>query len=204
MRSRVRRSDADATANRRAKVSCTSASVGRARRSSPGANATADRERSRLSSTHTDQQSTAAMLAVPRPTTRAECLEEARPCPWVGCKHHLLLEVEDGGEPGRPPRLLLNRPSHRKGPRRGLSPSAPARVVERWIDDAIELLFRMRRTCVLDVLDDRGARTHRKALARPLNNSETAELLNVRKQTIRGRFLRARSIVRRVLELGER
>lgn len=30
---------------------------------------------------------------VVRPRTRAECREEARPCPWVGCKFHLYLDV---------------------------------------------------------------------------------------------------------------
>jgi hypothetical protein len=30
---------------------------------------------------------------IPRPSTRAECREEARPCPWVGCKHHLYLDI---------------------------------------------------------------------------------------------------------------
>ncbi len=30
---------------------------------------------------------------VPRPQTRAECREEARPCPWVACKFHLYLDV---------------------------------------------------------------------------------------------------------------
>lgn len=28
-----------------------------------------------------------------RPATRAECSQEARPCPWVACKHHLYLDV---------------------------------------------------------------------------------------------------------------
>src|SRR5579859_8163214 len=28
-----------------------------------------------------------------RPRTRSECREEARPCPWVACKHHLYLDV---------------------------------------------------------------------------------------------------------------
>jgi hypothetical protein len=28
-----------------------------------------------------------------RPRTRAECQEQARPCPWVACKHHLYLDV---------------------------------------------------------------------------------------------------------------
>ncbi len=30
---------------------------------------------------------------IDRPRTRAECREEARPCPWVACKHHLYLDI---------------------------------------------------------------------------------------------------------------
>ena len=30
---------------------------------------------------------------IPRPTSRAECKEEMRPCPWVACKHHLYLDI---------------------------------------------------------------------------------------------------------------
>lgn len=30
---------------------------------------------------------------IPRPKTRAECREQARPCPWVACKHHLYLDI---------------------------------------------------------------------------------------------------------------
>lgn len=29
----------------------------------------------------------------PRPSSRAECREEMRPCPWVACKHHLYLDI---------------------------------------------------------------------------------------------------------------
>lgn len=29
----------------------------------------------------------------PRPRTRAECRDGPRPCPWVGCKWHLYLDV---------------------------------------------------------------------------------------------------------------
>lgn len=32
-----------------------------------------------------------------RPTTRAHCAHVPRPCPWVGCRHHLWLEVMDTG-----------------------------------------------------------------------------------------------------------
>jgi hypothetical protein len=29
----------------------------------------------------------------PRPRTRGDCAGGERPCPWVGCKHHLYLDV---------------------------------------------------------------------------------------------------------------
>ncbi len=29
----------------------------------------------------------------PRPRTRGECIGGARPCPWVGCRHHLYLDL---------------------------------------------------------------------------------------------------------------
>lgn len=43
----------------------------------------------------------------PRPKTRAECIDAVRPCPWIGCRHHLYMDVnpETGGmkinHPGR-------------------------------------------------------------------------------------------------------
>ena len=33
------------------------------------------------------------VLDIERPVTRAECKNEARPCPWVACKHHLYLDI---------------------------------------------------------------------------------------------------------------
>lgn len=32
-----------------------------------------------------------------RPRTRGECVNGPRPCPWVSCRHHLYLEVMEGG-----------------------------------------------------------------------------------------------------------
>ncbi|MFH2010317.1 MAG: hypothetical protein ABI333_27210, partial [bacterium] len=32
-----------------------------------------------------------------RPTTRGECRQGPRPCPFVGCRHHLYLEVKPTG-----------------------------------------------------------------------------------------------------------
>ena len=41
-----------------------------------------------------------------RPRTRADCVNGPRPCPWVGCRWHLYLEVKPNGSirflhPGR-------------------------------------------------------------------------------------------------------
>jgi hypothetical protein len=35
--------------------------------------------------------------ATERPRTRGECREQERPCPWVGCRHHLYLEATEAG-----------------------------------------------------------------------------------------------------------
>jgi hypothetical protein len=47
-------------------------------------------------------------LDAERPRTRGDCLpggcNEARPCPWVSCKHHVYLDVTRGGA------LKLNHP----------------------------------------------------------------------------------------------
>lgn len=32
-----------------------------------------------------------------RPSTRAECVDAPRPCPYVGCRHHLALDVSPNG-----------------------------------------------------------------------------------------------------------
>jgi hypothetical protein len=78
----------------------------------------------------------------------------------VSCRHHLLLEVatSKGGRDVRPTSLRLNRPragrGRATGRRSGLASSAAQRVVERWIDDAVEQLMGMRYTCALDVARD--------------------------------------------------
>lgn len=107
------------------------------------------------------------MLSVPRPTTIADCGQEARPCPWVGCRHHLLFEVAESKGPRRgpggrrrdlrPTSLRLNRASRGRvtvGRRRGLSSSADRRAVQLWTDDAVEQLSSMMYTCSLDVARD--------------------------------------------------
>lgn len=36
-------------------------------------------------------------LGVARPRTRGDCIHGPRPCPWVGCRHHLLLDILPSG-----------------------------------------------------------------------------------------------------------
>jgi hypothetical protein len=95
----------------------------------------------------------------------------------VGCRHHLLLEELStrevlstrGGT--RPTSLRLN--TEARG--RGLAASAAERIVRRWMDDALELLFTMPWSCSLDVVD---------AYPEGLQNEEVAALFGVREQTV--------------------
>lgn len=32
-----------------------------------------------------------------RPRTRGDCVDGPRPCPWVGCRHHLYLQIKSNG-----------------------------------------------------------------------------------------------------------
>ncbi len=93
----------------------------------------------------------------PAPRNRPVCRGGLRPCPYVSCRHHLLIEVSEHGV------LTMNRPK--------LGPGRPGTYrVERedqdwfaelWIDAAVEALFQMEDTCSLDVAD-RGVQTHKR------------------------------------------
>lgn len=101
------------------------------------------------------------MLSIPRPKTRGDCLNEARPCPWFGCRHHMVLEIARAKprlmDKSRPTAIRLNgRPLGGRsigGRRPGLRASAAAALVRTWIDDAVELASRLEYTCSLDVAD---------------------------------------------------
>lgn len=154
----------DATASTptaRAPVSTTRASAVSAAKSSGGAKSTVASEPQATLPMLTARKHTAdSMLTLPRPTRRGDCGQEARPCPWVGCRHHLLLEVaqakERTGQDMRPTSLRMNRANRGRttmGRRPGLESSAAHLVVQRWIDDATEQLSSMMHTCSLDVVD---------------------------------------------------
>lgn len=40
----------------------------------------------------------AKIAQITRPTCRSDCRHGVRPCPWVGCRYHLLLEVLSNGK----------------------------------------------------------------------------------------------------------
>ena len=90
-----------------------------------------------------------------RPQTRADCQKVPRPCPWVGCKHHLLLEVYEGGaiaiasrrraRDGRPVSLYVR-------------PRPSPMIIGRFCDQAVATLERLQDTCALDVAE-RGGHT---------------------------------------------
>ena len=126
-------------------------------------------------------------LAQLRPTTRAACREEARPCPWVGCRHHLLLDMTETGA------LVINRPDGAR--RSALDGHTPDALVRVWIDEAIEHLARMEYTCALDVLDDNPE---------GIGPNRLARLLGMAKQSADYLTGEARTAMRRAgVALGE-
>lgn len=108
------------------------------------------------------------MFQIPRPKTRADCRDEARPwgrgaiCPWVACRHHLLLEVATAaphkGRDARATTIRLNRASPERtqtGRRAGIPAKAAEGLFRIWLDDALEhLAGAMPYTCALDVVED--------------------------------------------------
>lgn len=99
----------------------------------------------------------ARLLATKRPATLAECSnkEQLRPCPWAGCRHHLLLEVAKAKN-SRPTKIRMNTSNTPRqwGRRRGLAFSAAEAIVRAWIDDAVEMMWQMPYTCTFDVVRD--------------------------------------------------
>lgn len=94
-----------------------------------------------------------------------------RPCPWVSCRHHALIEIAyakpEIGENGkkrdaRPTSIRLNKaqPGHmgrhsasRIGRRPGIRGSETNVEFAAWADNAVDHLAEMPKTCSLDVAD---------------------------------------------------
>lgn len=96
-----------------------------------------------------------------RPKTRKDCEQGARPCPFVGCKHSLVMEVVGSS-------LKHVGVRDRDQESRTLSQRASLQRVDSWSDALIAALGAMPETCALDVADSDGA-----------TQQEVAEILNL-------------------------
>lgn len=77
-----------------------------------------------------------------RPRVRGDCANGPRPCPWIGCRHHLAdVRVDVDGD------LLMH------GQHSRLELNAPPSVVDAFIESAADAVAAMRESCVLDVAD---------------------------------------------------
>lgn len=74
-------------------VAETSRKVRRSRADRPRAKTIAPRRLTREELRQAEELSGMAVLDYERPATREECRQVERPCPFVGCRHHLYLDV---------------------------------------------------------------------------------------------------------------
>lgn len=96
-----------------------------------------------------------------RPRTREDCARSERPCPWVGCRHHLAIDVTSVGS------IVRDGASH-------LPLNATAFVVEAFAESASDALCDMQDTCSLDIADRGDATLH-----------DVGELLGVTRERVR-------------------
>lgn len=96
-----------------------------------------------------------------RPRTRGDCARGERPCPWLGCRHHLAVDVTSSGS------IVRDGVSH-------LPLKAGSLVAEEFAEEASDALCSMQDTCSLDVADRGDATLH-----------EVGELLGVTRERVR-------------------
>lgn len=122
----------------------------------------------------------------------------------MGCRHHLLLEVvatKSRLPHSEPTKLVLNRPTRpgQTGRKRGLQSSAAEALVRMWIDDAIEVLSRMRISCELDFVAARPLVHELAVLHTHAGPTEVGKQLNITGQAVREQS--AAALVRLTLAL---
>jgi hypothetical protein len=114
---------------------------------------------------------------IARPQSRGECKGGPRPCPWVGCRYHLLLDVGEKAT-GRPKALRVLGARHHI---LSLLATAPAVVVDAIADEAVERLAGLSESCALDIADRGGIGPKQIAralgLSRQAVQKETGDLL---------------------------
>ena len=82
-----------------------------------------------------------------RPQTRKDCETAPRPCPYVGCRHHLAVHVK--GE------SISHSGPQAKG--RALPGKLPKGMsVDSWSNDMLDAMADMTETCALDVAHEGG------------------------------------------------
>lgn len=93
------------------------------------------------------------------PKTRADCINRPRPCPWVRCKHHVLLDVNP-----KTGTIKVNAQKAEQGPRRkfslrkdfeGWRQREPRADDEERSDEISDALVTMEHSCVLDLTDEK-------------------------------------------------
>ncbi len=117
-------------------------------------NELAERADALLRAAEDEQFSDAALDSWPeRPRTRGECIGKPRPCPWIGCRYHLLLRVTHANT------LVLNGNAAGDATERNLRGRTVALSREQaWFQRALETWEQLEETCALDVAD-RGPHT---------------------------------------------
>jgi len=68
-----------------------------------------------------------------RPRTRADCKNSRRPCPWVGCRHHLYLDITEAGG------IRLNFPDKRPWE---LDPCCALDIIDQYGDRTLDQVGR--------------------------------------------------------------
>jgi hypothetical protein len=125
-----------------------------------------------------DEQDDQVEVELPeRPRTRADCVDGPRPCPWVSCRYHLLVDVKPSGA------LLLNvRTPGAHGTKTISRYGLRGYDAEQMADRAAEHLNAMTSTCALDVADEGGA-----------SFARIGRLLGLRKQSVQVIQLKAKA-----------
>jgi hypothetical protein len=83
-----------------------------------------------------------------RPQTRKDCELGERPCPYVGCRHHLAVHVNGAS--------ISHSGGHKRGSKTIEERIKPDTSIEGWSDDMLDVLDVMPQTCALDVADMGG------------------------------------------------
>lgn len=133
------------------------------------------------------------MLAALRPRTWGDCLRDGwgvdEPCPWVGCTHHLLLDVRESDKQGQGLRINGVRSRGAGGPKVHRPTTEDAATL--MVDEAIAALWALGASCSLRFKGE---------------TAEIAKVMGVSDRLVRYELKRARAELKEHgvdLEVGE-